>query len=90
MTTVVSAYREEVQLLTKWCAENNLGLNIINTKELIVDYWKPKGCRRTLYSHLRYNMAQSSHSCVSISVMISFGLSKHPALFKRHNNTCTF
>ena len=35
-----SAYREEVQHLTVWCANNNLALNTKKTKELIVDYRK--------------------------------------------------
>ncbi len=36
--TTVSAYREEVSTLTKWCQENHLSLNIDKTKELVVDY----------------------------------------------------
>ena len=32
------SYREEVQLLTTWCTDNNLTLNLTQTKELIVDY----------------------------------------------------
>uniref|UniRef100_A0A3B4TE14 Reverse transcriptase domain-containing protein n=1 Tax=Seriola dumerili TaxID=41447 RepID=A0A3B4TE14_SERDU len=35
-----SAYREEVQHLAEWCADNNLALNIKKTKELIVDFRK--------------------------------------------------
>ncbi|XP_030283157.1 uncharacterized protein LOC115587459 [Sparus aurata] len=35
-----SAYREEVQHLTVWCASNDLALNTKKTKELIVDYRK--------------------------------------------------
>ncbi len=33
-----TAYREEVSILTKWCQENHLSLNIDKTKELVVDY----------------------------------------------------
>src|SRR4029434_4830536 len=33
-----SAYREDVDTLTKWCQDNNLSLNISKTKEMIVDY----------------------------------------------------
>ena len=48
MTTVVGlitdnderAYREEVKDLTVWCKGNNLSLNLIKTKEMIVDYRK--------------------------------------------------
>ncbi len=32
------AYREEVSILTKWCQENHLSLNINKTKELVVDF----------------------------------------------------
>ena len=32
------AYREEVATLEKWCAENNLSLNVSKTKEIVVDY----------------------------------------------------
>lgn len=48
-TTVVGlisdelAYREEVQYLTIWCANNNLDLNIKEIKEIIVDFGKTKG-----------------------------------------------
>ncbi|KAK3532133.1 hypothetical protein QTP86_008575 [Hemibagrus guttatus] len=37
-TTVVSAYREEVQRLTAWCRANNLSLNVDKTKEMVVDF----------------------------------------------------
>ena len=35
-----TAYREEVRNLSVWCQDNNLSLNVIKTKEMIVDYWK--------------------------------------------------
>lgn len=37
-----AAYREEVQHLAAWCADNNLALNTKKTKELNVDYRKTK------------------------------------------------
>ena len=37
-----TAYREEVRDLTMWCKDNNLSLNVIKTKEMIVDYRKKK------------------------------------------------
>ena len=40
------AYREEVRDLTVWCKDNNLSLNVIKTKEMIVDYRK----RRTKHA----------------------------------------
>ena len=35
-----TADREEVRDLTAWCKENNLSLNVIKSKEMIVDYRK--------------------------------------------------
>ena len=35
-----TAYREEVRDLTVWCKDSNLSLNVIKTKEMIVDYKK--------------------------------------------------
>jgi hypothetical protein len=35
-----TAHREEVRDLAGWCQNNNLSLNIIKTKEMIVDYRK--------------------------------------------------
>ena len=35
-----TAYREEVRDLAGWCQNNNLSLNVIKTKEMIVDYRK--------------------------------------------------
>ena len=38
-----TAYREEVRDLAVWCQDNNLSLNVIKTKELILDYRKIGG-----------------------------------------------
>jgi hypothetical protein len=45
MTTVLrlitddeTACREEARDLVVWCQDNNFSLNVINTKEMIVDY----------------------------------------------------
>ena len=35
-----TAYREEVRDLAVWCKDNNLSVNVIKTKEMIVDYRK--------------------------------------------------
>ncbi|KAJ8404745.1 hypothetical protein AAFF_G00336080 [Aldrovandia affinis] len=37
-----TAYREEIQHLATWCADNNLALNTKKTKELIVDFRKTR------------------------------------------------
>jgi gmma-aminobutyric acid receptor subunit gamma/cGMP-dependent protein kinase 2 len=47
-----TAYRE-VRDLTMWCKANNLSLNVIKTKEMIVDYRK----RRTEYASIRIDGA---------------------------------
>ncbi|KAI4905235.1 hypothetical protein NFI96_008737, partial [Prochilodus magdalenae] len=41
-------YREEVKLLTEWCAANNLSLNVSKTKELIIDFRKGGGTHTPL------------------------------------------
>ena len=33
-----TAYREEVRDLTIWCKDKNFSLNVIKTKEMILDY----------------------------------------------------
>jgi hypothetical protein len=51
-----TAQRERVRDLTVWC-KDNLSINVIKTKEMIVDYWKkrmPKFSSTGLYwSRLR-------------------------------------
>ena len=46
-TTVITdnnetAYREEVRDLAVWCQDIHLSLNVIKTKEMIVDYRKKR------------------------------------------------
>ena len=48
-----TAYREEVRDLTMWCKDNNLSLNVIKTKEMIVDYRK----RRTEHTPILIDVA---------------------------------
>ena len=40
ITNNETAYREEVRDLTVWCKDNNLSLNVIKSKKMIVDYRK--------------------------------------------------
>ena len=37
-----AAYTEEVRNLAVWCQDNNLSLNVIKKKEMIVDYRKQR------------------------------------------------
>ena len=45
-----TAYREEVRDLAVWCQDNNLSLNVIKTKEMIVDYRKKKRTEHAPFS----------------------------------------
>ena len=63
-----TAYREEVRDLAVWCLDNNLSLNVIKTKEMIVDYRK----RRTehasiLIDELQWRRLRVSSSLASTS-----------------------
>ncbi|XP_054869387.1 uncharacterized protein LOC129349609 [Amphiprion ocellaris] len=45
-----STYREEVQHLRRWCHHNNLNLNTGKTKEMVLDFRRPKQTEHsTLY-----------------------------------------
>ena len=44
-----SGYRNEVDLLVKWCTENNLILNAEKTRELIVEFRKNKNPKDPLF-----------------------------------------
>ena len=48
-----TAYREEVRDLVMWCQDNNLSLNVIKTKDMIVDYRK----RRTEHAPILIDRA---------------------------------
>ena len=37
-----TAYREEVRDLATWCKDNNLSINVMKTKEMIVEYSKKR------------------------------------------------
>ena len=43
-----TAYREEVRELAVWCQDNNLSLNVSETKEVIVDYRKRRAEQATI------------------------------------------
>jgi hypothetical protein len=48
-----TSYKEVVRDLAVWCQDNNLSLNVIKTKQMIVDYRK----RRTENSPILINWA---------------------------------
>ena len=43
-----SAYRDDVKHLVRWCASNDLVLNVSKTKEIVVDFRKSKSVPSTL------------------------------------------
>ncbi len=81
-----TAYREEVSsLLTKWCQENHLSLNIDKTKELVVDYRRqsrehtPSPSTRHLWSGW-----PALSSSAFTSLRISHGLLTQMQCWRRH------
>jgi hypothetical protein len=70
-TTVITdktAYREEVRDLGVWCQDNNLSLNVIKTKEMIVDYKKERTEPAPFSSTgLQWSRLRASSSLVSTS-----------------------
>ncbi|KAI3372967.1 hypothetical protein L3Q82_023407, partial [Scortum barcoo] len=72
-----AAYREEVRVLTSWCQDNNLQLNVSKTKELIVDFRTGGRERNTPPSPstgLRWRESTASGSSGFTSVRTSPGL----------------
>ena len=49
----MKAYRDEVRDIAVWCQDKNLTLNVINAKEMIVDYRK----RRTEHAPILIDRA---------------------------------
>ena len=70
-----TAYREEVKDLAVWCKDNNLSLNMIKTKEMIVDYRK----RRTEHAPIDGAAVEQVESFKFLGVHITNKLtwSKH-------------
>ena len=61
-----TAYREEVRDLAMWCKDNNLSLNVIKTKEMIVVYRKKRTEHTPLSSTgLQWSILRASSSLVS-------------------------
>ena len=79
-----TAYREEVRDLTMWCKDNNLSLNMIKTKMMIVDYRK----RRTEHAPILLNGAvvEQVESFKFLGVHINkLTWSKHTKTVRGHN-----
>ena len=72
-----TAYREEVIDLAGWCQNSNLSLNVIKTKEMIVDYMK----RRTEHTPILIDGAVveqvESFKFLGVHITNKLELSKH-------------
>jgi hypothetical protein len=62
-----TAYREKVRDLAVWCQDNNLSLNMIKTKEMIVDYRKKRTEQAPILTGLQWSRLRASSSVVSTS-----------------------
>ncbi|KAI4879075.1 hypothetical protein NFI96_030394, partial [Prochilodus magdalenae] len=75
-------YREEVKLLTEWCAANNLSLNVSKTKELIIDF--RKGGR----THTPLNIGGTLVERVSSFKLLGVHLARGSYLDNQHFTPC--
>ena len=70
--------REEVRDLAVWCQDNNLSLNVIKTKEIIVDYRK----KRTEHAPILIDGAAvaqvESFKFLGVHITNKLACSKHP------------
>ena len=55
-------YRKEKENLVKWCDNNNLSLNVNNTKEIVIDFRKRRGEHAPVYTN-RDEVEESRASC---------------------------
>ena len=58
-----TAYREEVRDLVMWCRDNNLSLNVVWTKEMLVDY------RKRRIEHAPILILKRFYSCIIKSIL---------------------
>ena len=72
-----TAYKEEVRDLAVWCQDTNLSLNMIKTKEMIVDYRK----KRTKHSPILIDGVAveqvESFKFLGVHITIKLTWSKH-------------
>jgi hypothetical protein len=72
-----TAYSEEVRDLAVWCQDDNLSLNVIKTKEMIVEYRK----RRTEHTRILIDGAVveqvESFKFLGVHITTNLSLSKH-------------
>ncbi|KAJ8355377.1 hypothetical protein AAFF_G00059160 [Aldrovandia affinis] len=66
-----TAYREEIQHLATWCADNNLALNTKKTKELIVDFRKTRAVAHAPSTSMgqRLNILVNFYRCAIESIL---------------------
>ena len=85
-----TAYREEVRDLAVWCQNNNLSLNLIKTKEMIVDYRK----RRTEHAPILIDRAVVEQvenvKFLGVHIANKLSLSKHNKTVVKRARQCLF
>jgi hypothetical protein len=83
-----TAYREEVRDLAVWCQDNNLSLNVIKTKEMIVDYRK----RRAEHAPILIDGAigEQVESFKFLGVTNELSWSKHNKTVVKRARQCLF
>ncbi len=84
-----TAYRE-VSTLTKWCQENHLSLNIIKTKELVVDF-RRQSREHTPISNDKTPMEQvNSFKFLGIHITVDLTWSAHTDAVLKKAHQCLF
>jgi hypothetical protein len=83
-------YREEVRELDVWCQGNNLSLNVIKKKEMIVDYRK----RRSEHTHILINVAEveqvESFKFLGVHITNKLSWSKHTKIVMKRARQSLF
>ena len=62
-------YRSEVELLVKWCSDNNLILNVDKTKVLIVDFRKSRNSKDSIIINSSTIEPVNIHQFICLTVM---------------------
>ena len=85
-----TAYREVVRDLAMWCQDNNLSLNVIKTKEMIVDYNK----RRTEHTPILIDGAVveqvETFKFLVVHITNKLSWSKHTKTVVKRARQCLF
>ena len=67
-----SGYRSEIQRVNSWCEENQLQLNVLKTKELVIDFRHRPSCVLPVFIH--ETPVEIIHKYKYLGVIIDDGL----------------